>query len=142
MNTKELYCDGLDVPGFWWDSILTGRLVRVDANGVAIGGEDANTQTLCDTAKALVRQVNVAIGSQERMNLNNASQLWSIYEQLEQDNEDESMSYYHQCDEIIRQDSTTYDLAAIDAGTITGATTISEKDLCKREIFAERLQRL
>lgn len=64
--------------------------------------------------------------------LNNASQLWSILEQLEKDNEDESMAYYIPCDEVISGASAQYTTAEIDAGTVvTDAAIIKEKDLCK-----------
>lgn len=66
------------------------------------------------------------------MNLNNAQMLWSIQEQLEKDNEDESMSYYIPCDEVITSASAQYTTAEIESsGVITDATLIKEKDLCK-----------
>lgn len=56
-------------------------------------------------------------------------------EQLEPDNEDESMSYYIKCDEArtVSADLTT---AQVNDGSAI-ATQIQEKDLCKREIYSE-----
>lgn len=65
------------------------------------------------------------------MNLNNASMLWSINEQLERDNEDETLAYYIPCDEAIKLDATQYTTAEIDSGAVTSATVASEKNLCK-----------
>ena len=53
------------------------------------------------------------------------------------------MSYYIPCDEVITSASAQYTTAEIETGSaVSDATLIKEKDLCKWEIFAERVQRL
>lgn len=138
LNAQELFCDGVICPGFMYDCQLSGKLTKIDSAGVDLASADE--ATLCDTAKMLVRQVNVAINGNEKINFNGARQFWSILEQLEADNEDESMSYYNKCDEVR---TTTADLTAAQVNDGSAiATQIHEKDLCKREIYSERVQRL
>lgn len=139
LNTTQLFCDGVQCPGFMYDVILSGKIKRIDANGALISDADANKQTLCDTSKSLVRQVNIAFAGNEKINFNSAGQYWSTMEQLEQDNEDESLAFYHRADEVIVNSSQA---SSVDDPALTMATVPSEKELCKREIFAERIQRL
>lgn len=123
-----------------YDVVLTGWLRWIDANGAYLASSDANKQTLTDCAKSLVRQVAVSINGNEKMNFNKAGNYWSVLEQLEEDNEDESMSYYIKCDEA-RQVSADLTSAEIDSGAqFLAANVVDEKDLCKWEIYCERQQ--
>jgi hypothetical protein len=75
--------------------------------------------------------VAVSINGNEKMNFNKAGNYWSVLEQLEEDNEDESMSYYIKCDEA-RQVSADLTSAEIDSGAqFLAANVVDEKDLCK-----------
>lgn len=125
-----------------YDVVLTGKIRRIDSNGAYLDGTATNNQTLCDTAKSLVRQVNISINGNEKINCNKMNSYWSILEQLEEDNEDESLAYYIKADEVIKSDGTQLTQAEVNTGTIVQTAIIDEKDICAREIFAEKVQRL
>lgn len=101
-----------------YDVVLTGKIRRIDSNGAYLDLNATNNQTLCDTAKSLVRQVNISINGNEKINCNKMNSYWSILEQLEEDNEDESLAYYIKADEVIKSDGTQLTQAEVNAGTI------------------------
>lgn len=104
LSTTSLFCDGVNMQGFMYDFVLTGKLRRIQADGTILPDIEGNTQTLIDSAKMLVRQVEVSVNGRQILVNNGLSTYNSIQEQLEADNEDESLAYYHKCDELLNAD--------------------------------------
>lgn len=77
------------------------------------------------------------------MNFANAWMFWDIQEQLDIDNEDETLSYYKQrSEDIAAITGVSLTDVQINDGSLSGVGgPISEKMLCKWEIYAERMQR-